>query len=254
MRAQKHSTEEKGPLAPAYIVTFSALVVLLLMFFVLLLTFAPKQEGLRFDLGQASFRWSLVHFGLSNLSYGKRTWPDFGNIKVKYIIEENEDQQQFPGRIINAREEQIRRIFKDLSRSMKTSRSQIVGQRPKFTIADIHFRRDKAVLDEKARRFLAAFSSGLQHKSGSRVVVLYVVGLAGPGSATGAQKQQWILSAQRAQVVAEFLRQTLPAELDCRIYSWGAGPGGDWAVATLAVRQQSHILIGILERGAIFAE
>jgi len=38
-------TEEKGAGAPAYLVTFSALVTLLMLFFVLLLTLAKSQDG-----------------------------------------------------------------------------------------------------------------------------------------------------------------------------------------------------------------
>lgn len=255
MSARKQNTQEKGPEVPVYIVTFSDMVTLLLTFFVLLISLSSTQEELMFKKGLDSFREALIKFGLVGFTYGRRMRPDFGNIKYKYIIDK--DRDQFEGRMIDVRGQRTRQLFTKLSGSMKTVPSQIVGKQPNFIIADIHFDHGAAELNESAKQFLATFSSALQQNRGpvakhpslpsgtqTRAVTLYVVGLA---ESQPSQQQQWILSAQRAQAVADFLKGTLPSDSNRRIYSWGAGPGGDWAVASGATQQQSHILIGVLQ-------
>ena len=69
--------------------------------------------------------------------------------------------------------------------------------------------------------------------------MLYVLGLA-PDEKT--EKEQWIVSAQRAEAVAAFLQDNLilagniqkqfgldEATSMWSVHSWGAGPGGVWA-------------------------
>lgn len=242
MRINKQNPEEKGPGVPDYIVTFSDMITLLLTFFVLLISLASTQEELLFKKGLDSFREAIIKFGLVGFTYGRRMKPDFGNVKYKYTIK-NGDQDEFEGRTIDARGWHTSQLFTKLSGSMKTVPSQIVGKQPNFIIADVHFDPGAAELNESAKQFLATFSSALQ-QSQQAGIALYVVGLA---ESQPSQQQQWVLSAQRAQAVADFLKETLPADSNRRIYSWGAGPGGYWAPASGATQQQSHILIGVLQ-------
>ena len=70
-----------------------------------------------------------------------------------------------------------------------------------------------------------------------------MLGLAGEEAA---EKEQWILSARRAQSVGDFLQGILPPEANWPIYSWGAGPGGDWVSRNSPISRQSQILIAVL--------
>jgi hypothetical protein len=83
-----------------------------------------------------------------------------------------------------------------------------------------------------------------------------VLGLAYDGVT---EQEQWILSAKRAQTVADFLRDTLSAagggqtrrsltggESKWSVYSWGAGPGGDWVERDSPISKHSQILIAVL--------
>ena len=240
MSRQQQVTEAEGPNVPAYIVTFSDMTTLLLTFFVMLLSLAHVQDPELFDKGRDSFVQSMRNLGLGML-YNRKRAPEFGQVKIKYFIETPD--KLFTGRSIHAKEEEIRRVFKNLSRSMKTLPSQIVAQKTNFSITNIRFPPGQATLNEPAKRFLTEFCLDLQQDSGSRPIKLYVLGLAGD---VPNETQQWILSARRAQAAADFLQDTLASASNWPVYSWGAGPGGDWVEQNSPISKQSHILIAVL--------
>jgi len=237
---QQQVTEEDGPNVPAYIVTFSDMTTLLLTFFVMLLSLAHVQDPELFDKGRDSFVQSMRNLGLGML-YNRKRAPKFGQVKIKYFIDTPD--KLFTGRSIHAKEEEIRRVFRDVSRSMKTLPSQIVAQKTNFSITNIRFPPGEATLNEPAKRFLTEFCLDLQQDSGSRSIKLYVLGLAGD---VQNEAQQWILSARRAHAAADFLQDTLPSASNWPVYSWGAGPGGDWGEQNSPISKQSHILIAVL--------
>jgi len=253
LNRQDQLIEEKGAKVPAYIVTYSDMATLLLTFFVLLLTLAKVQDPELFDKGRGAFVQSLRYLGLGVLA-GQRPKPNFGNIKIKYSI--SSPDELFEGRSIHAKEEEIRRLFNSISRSMKTMPSQIVSKKTNFLVTNICFPRGDASLDESAKRFLTEFCLHLQQDSGSRPIKLFVLGLAGDEVS---EKDQWILSAKRAQAVADFLQGTLSSASDFQtqrsafglwskwsVYSWGAGPGGVWVEQDSPVSKRSQILIAVL--------
>jgi outer membrane protein OmpA-like peptidoglycan-associated protein len=238
---RQHQVTKKDSLkVPAYIVTFSDMTTLLLTFFVMLLSLSNVQDPELFYKGRGSLLQSIRELGLGML-YNRKRAPEFGSVKIKYFIDTPD--KLFPGRSIHAKEEEVRRVFKDVSRSMKTLPSQIIAQKTNFSITNIRFPLGEATLNEPAKRFLTEFCMDLQQDSGSRPIKLYVLGLAGDEAT---EKQQWILSARRAQAVADFLQDTLPSASNWPVYSWGAGPGGDWAAQNTPVSKQSHILIAVL--------
>lgn len=237
--------EEKGPCAPAYLVTFTALVTLLMLFFITLLSFASVQdEGFpgkgRYTESRESFFRAIRTLGLG-MFYGKKQGPDFGSVKPKYFI--TEPDKQFEGRTIDATGERVRRTFQAVSRSMETMPSQIVAERTNFSVTNIRFPAGDATLNEAARRFLTRFCSDLQQDPDSKAVRLYVLGLAGDEAT---EKEQWLLSARRAQAAADFLQDILPSKANWPVYSWGAGPGGDWVSQDSPISGQSQILIAVL--------
>ena len=234
------STEENRPKVPAYIVTFSDMVTLLLTFFVMLLSLANVQDPALFDRGRDSFLKSMSGLGLGMLM-GRKEKPNLGEEKPKYFI--GNPDKGFKGRTIDAREENIRRIFQSVSRSMTTMRSKIVAEKSNFAVTNIRFRRGDATVNKAARGFLTKFSVDLQDSAGSEPVKLYVLGMAGEEAI---DKQRWIVSAKRAQAVADFLQDILPSGSRWPIYSWGAGPGGDWVGEESPISRQSQILIAVL--------
>jgi len=261
LKRRQQSIEEKGPKVPAYIVTFSDMVTLLLTFFVMLLSLAAVQDEELFNRGRDSFSFAIKNFGLGML-WGRKLRPDFGNVKIKYFI--SKPDKFFEGRSIHTKEEKIRQVFNELRESMKTMPSEIAATKTDFSVTNIRFARGNARLDVSAKQFLGGFCSNLQQDSGSRPIKLYVLGLA-DDQAT--EKDQWILSAKRAKVVADYLRGILwvPARRDpssgsgyqtqrsafggwskWSVYWWGAGPGGDWVRQDSPISKQSQILIAVL--------
>ncbi len=243
MTRQKQVTEAKGPKVPAYIVTFSDMTTLLLTFFVMLLSLASVQDPELFYKGRGSFVQSMRNLGLGML-YNRKRVPEFGEVKIKYFIDTPD--KLFLGRSIHAREEEIRRAFKEVSRSMKTLPSQIVARKTNFSIANIRFPAGQATLNEPAKRFLTEYCLGLQQDPGSGPIKLYVLGLAGD---VQNEAQQWIVSARRAQATAGFLKDNLTSASNWPVYSWGAGPGGKWVGRNSPISKKTHILIAVLRAG-----
>ena len=240
MSHKQQIVEEGSAKVPAYIVTFSDMVTLLLTFFVMLLSMAKVQDPEMFNVSRDAFVTSIESAGLGVLM-GKKMTYDFGKTKIKYFI--SEPDSGLIVRSIDAIEEKTRRFFKKVARTMETKRSQIVAKKNNFTVTNISFSPGESQLNESAKKFLTQFAVNLQRDTGSGEIKLYVLGLARDERT---QKKQWILSAMRGQAVADFLNDILPSQLQCPVYSWGAGLGGYWVARDSPAYKQSQILIAVL--------
>jgi len=238
MSSKRTSSEQSGSQVPGYIVTFSDMVTLLLTFFVLLLAMADEQHEDLFTAGQSAFKRALADFGLSGYLLSKHSGLDFQHPKAKYKIDEGLDERD--NRSIDAEMETVRRRLLDLEKTMKIMPSQIVGVSKSFTVTDIHFKRGGWGLDEPAKEFLTTYCRQLEEGLGTSSVTLYVVGLA--GSEPGA-RQQWQVSARRAESVARYIKGRLSAQSQWTVYCWGAGPGGDWIGPGGVISKQTDIMI-----------
>ena len=253
MKRPRLIIEDGGPKVPGYIVTFSDMVTLLLTFFVMLLSLAQVQDPELFDKGRDAFLESIRHIGLG-LLFGKEEMPHFGDIKTKHSISNPDEHSDL--RTLDAKAEELRRIFEKLKQTTTIVPSQIAAERTNFSIANVHFSSGSTNLDEPARKFLRGFCLDLQHNSDRKPVELYVLGLASDGKS---DKDKWLLSAKRARTAADFLRSALSAagtgqsrsglaggQSRWSVYSWGAGPGGDWVGGDSPISKHSQILIAVL--------
>jgi chemotaxis protein MotB len=240
LRSKRQSTEEKGLEVPAYIVTFSDMVTLLLTFFVMLLSLSSVQDPEMFNMGRGAFVQTIRNLGLGVL-YGRKSRPNFGHVKTRYFI--SRPDTTFEGRSVDAKREETRRIFQKVNWSMTAMPSQIVAKRTDFSVTNIRFAPGDARLNESAKKFLTEFCLDLQQDSDSEALRVYVLGLADDQPT---ERKQWILSAQRAKEVADFLKDTMPSRLSWPVYWWGAGPGGNWVGTESPVSEQSQMLIAVL--------
>ena len=253
MKAPRSGPQEGKQKVPAYIVTFSDMVTLLLTFFVLLLTLAQVQDPELFNQGRDSFIESIHYYGLGNL-LGNKPSIDLGAEKIKY---RTTDPEMSEDRTIDEYRERLRRIFEHLSQTMTTLPSQLVGHRLDFSITNVRFESGRANLSDAAIQSLSKYCVDLRQNLTAETCTLHVLGLAGDEAT---EKRQWILSARRAQAVAQFLQEQLargipgraggPTEAnssDWHILWWGAGPGGNWAGQDRPDPGQSQILIAVLK-------
>jgi len=245
--------EEKGPKVPSYIVTFSDMVTLLLTFFVMLQTLAVTQDPELFNKGRDAFLKSLRYIGLG-VFFGREDVTNLGDLKTLHYI--SNPDELVKTRTIDAKTEEIRRVFERLRQSARIVPSQIVAKRANFSVANVHFSPGRDDLDGPAKSFLTGFCRDLQQDTSKEPVDLYVLGIA---SDVKDEREQWLLSARRAGKVAEFLRDTLYAtggeqsrhgfaggKSKWSVYSWGAGPGGDWVGPNSPISKHSQILIAVL--------
>ncbi|MHC5061160.1 MAG: flagellar motor protein MotB [Planctomycetota bacterium] len=244
MSRKKSSSKDDKIEVPAYIVTFSDMITLLLTFFVLLLAMATEQKKELFNAGQNAFKRSLAGFGISGSLFGSHGGIDFNHQKAKYRVDEGQDEPE--DRSIDFEMEMIRRKILELERTMKILPSQISGTSKTFTATDIHFKRGNWGLDASAKQFLKNYCMQLSESMGTSGGTFYVVGLAGSESS---DRLKWEVSARRAEEVAGFIRKQAEEGSNWLVYSWGAGPGGDWAGPEGVVSKNTDIMIVSLTAG-----
>lgn len=240
MSRKKLIPEILGPKVPAYIVTFSDMVTLLLTFFVMLLTLANDQDPELFNNGRDSFIKSLRYVGLG-MFFGRQDMPAFGDVKTKYYIDD--DEQATARRTLDSEKEKVRRIFEQIAQVGQVCPSEMVADQTRYAVTKVHFAPSGAELDARARKVLSEYCDAWREVGGIENIKIYVLGLSRDESTPA---RQWQLSALRAKVVADFLNETLSSHLQRPVYSWGGGPGGDWVDADSPISEESHILIASL--------
>ncbi len=241
--------EEKGESAPLWIISFADMISLLMAFFVMLLTMATAKSGKLCNEGEGvfqetlyGFRRSIAGFGLPGLFGAADDRLEFDSPKLYYPTSGESEPNTI--RTIDTREEQLRRTFNQLGQRARTYVSQVQGRRPDFLAVPIQFDDGQAALNESARQFLNGFAADLKGFAPVEDLRLYVLGLA---REKANERERWIVSARRAQVVADFLRDALPPETNCRVFSWGAAAGGDWVKKDSPISERSQIAIAVLK-------
>lgn len=235
-------SQPSGPSVPTYIVTFSDMVTLLLTFFVMLLSMADTQvEDHKYAAGQSSFRRAVADFGLSGFLINQSSGPQFEHPKPLYRVEEGNDEPE--DRSVDAKTEMLRRILLDIEEKMKISPSHITGVSRTFLPTEVRFARGSWKLSEEDKRRLVQYWRQIQDGLTGQQAALYVLGLANDEKD---YNKQMILSARRAQAVAEVLRTLQTKDMTCPIYCWGAGDGGEWTGKTGLTNPSTQVMIAVL--------
>lgn len=241
MSRQPRQEEPKAG-APGWIVTFSDMITLLLTFFVLLLSMAETQVvDHKFMSGRASLQRAFADFGLSGFLINRSSGPQMNYPKPKYRVDAGKDENE--DRSVDAETEMLRRVLLDVENMMTISPSQMAGLNKEFIPTDITFERGSSQLDDAAKKRLVALCEQIRVNYGGQDPILYVLGLAAEEKN---KRNQWTLSADRAQAVADFISAQQTAEQRWPLYCWGAGSGGEWTGHAGQVTERTHILITVL--------
>ena len=240
MKSGRKRPEEKKDEVPAWIVSFSDMITLLLSFFILLQAFAKERDPELFFVGQGSFKRAIAGLGMPSLLLGRRDSQRKEFRKKRHPAEDETTKKL--SRSLDEQNAKIRRAFEELRRQMRTE----VFDR-KLAVLDvvptpIRFV-GTAALSEAARRYLRTFAARLMQNVSPEGVELYVIGLGGD---LRSKKDQWVVSARRAAAVDKYLRSLLPAD-KWKTYSWGAGTGGQLNGILGVVPGDSSIILAVMK-------
>ncbi len=242
MRQVNRPKEESGPGAPAYIVTFTTLVALLLAFFVVLVSMGHVRDDTLLDEGEGG-GWSFLESFQAGFRGERNLGP--GATSYYYSIENPEDDAE--GRTLDVSTERVRRDLKKVVSHGAAAPSPINAEKVNFALTDIHFAGDEKVINEQSEHFLKEFCIKLRQDESPSEVKLCVLCISGSGQA---RKKGLFLAAQRAKVIEDFLRANLPDTGKWSMYSWAAGPDSVWTAGDKVVAAQPRVLIAILRNGS----
>lgn len=248
MKPGAEKPEDQGNKVPAWVVSFTDMITLLLAFFVLLQAFSTFRDPEMFFMGQGSFRRAIAGLGVPDLLFGKRARPNYEHRKNLHPTEPDKEQR-YRSRVLDAQDEQIRKIFSDLKRSLETKASDLVEEPIHIMPTPIRFAPGQAVLDAPARKYLGELAIRLGQSLRSEAVKVYVVALAAD---VEDRQQQWVLSAHRAQAAAKLLESAPSARVrdaGWQIDAWGAGPGDRVRRKFGLIPEHSYVLVAVVGAG-----
>jgi len=241
LRKAPQPEADEGP--PAWIVSFSDMITLLLAFFVLLQAFAHVQDPELFFIGRDSFRRAIAGMGVPDLLFGKQERPRFEHPKPKYTTEEAKNKIP-KNRILDAEDERIRQAFARLRRMVETRSSELRERHISTYATPIRFAPSQARLNPSAREYLSALARDLKQGLSHRAITVQMIGLA--AKAETGPAGQWRLSAQRAKSVQDFLEDACADGVTkgrWKFLSWGVAAGGKWTEKLGLISDKPYVVI-----------
>jgi len=233
---------------PAWVVSFSDMITLLLAFFVLLQAFAKVRDPELFFQGQGSFRKALKNFGLPAWMLGRENRPARDYAAVRYATEEAEEPTP-KNDLADGEMERIANLFGRLKQAMDVQATDPTERLLGVMTPALRFGSGRAELGEAERNVLRRYALDLQASGGAGPRRLVVIGLAGESPPPA---EQWRLAALRAQVVAAFLAKELaatPPRRRWRIESWGTRAGRRWCRDNALTPALTHVVLVLMETG-----
>jgi len=245
-QGRKKGPAKEGQEPPAWIVSFTDMITLLLAFFVLLQTFSSMQDPELFFVGRDAFRRAIAGLGIPGLLLGKQQRPKFVYRKPKHSTEEAE--HKIPkNRALDVEDEKIRQAFATMREAMTTESPEITSRLLEKRVPPIDFAPMRSELTAPAKSHLTDYAVDLQQNLQDRRITIHIIGFA---SDVKPLKEKYLVSAARAKAVEDFLRSACgdaAQHRGWRFVSWGAGAGGQWRQDLGRIPEQSDIAIVVTE-------
>ena len=242
--------EDDSPGTPAWIVSFSDMVTLLLAFFVLLQTFAKERDPALFYQGQGSFRRAIAGMGIPDWLFGRQDRPQYEHSTTRHPAPSDE-KDPTKMRVLNARDEEVRRRFQQIRENLQHQITDVTEEIVSVEATPIRFSGTATTLRAVDEQYLQRFAREVRQNVTAEEVSIYVIGLA-RDAAPG--RTQWLVSAERAKAADRALRDALKPVLGAggwRLHSWGAASGEQWCqrLRLGTVAPQTAILIAVMAVG-----
>jgi len=237
--------EDSATGAPAWIVSFTDMITLLLAFFVLLQAFAKEQDPELFRQGQGAFRRSITGFGIPDLLFGKPQLMTGPTQKKRYSTKESDDKETNRQRVIDPTDAEIRQAFERVKRVIDTKTYKTRADVTNVVSTPISFAKGSVSLDARWHKYLRDLAGEWGRNLNPKRKTICIVASATdqpPG------QRRWILSAARAQAVSEFMGGVL---FDVSGQQWTLRPMGTGIIPPkdpdrIAPARQEFVRIAIM--------
>ena len=206
MKERKPEEKQK---VPAYIVTFSDMVTLLLTFFLMLLSMASEQSPELFNAGKASFIRAIETLGFGMIM-GPKIDSELGEHKPIYKIQESEPEQDT--KMIDPEQQRLQRSIRKLNEYLKNESQSKKTFSNHTIVTSIKFGKGSDQLSIEGKEYLDDLSGDFRTGEG---VSLYVVGMPGKG------EKDIATASRRAESVSRYLKSKIRNQA-VSIYSMGA--------------------------------
>jgi flagellar motor protein MotB len=230
---------------PAWIVSFSDMVTLLLAFFVLLQAFASEKSPDLFFAGRGSFERAIHGLGIPDLLLGRRNSDQKDWRRIKYPMPE--DERKVRRRVRDYDEDRMRELFNQMRQTsfgLEAMNIQAVIRNTYPTA--VAFNRHGIVLDAASKAQIDRVARQIARYINERGIKVYIL-VYSPDIQD--PDQRTMASARRGQAVEGHLRRSLARDLQQpeRIQALTVQPGNEWASQFQTSDQQQVVILVVQE-------
>ena len=170
--ASKKPQEDNAPDTPAWIVSFTDMITLLLAFFVLLQAFAKEQDPELYRQGQGAFKRSVAGFGIPDLLFGKTKLISGPADKKRHPTKESDEKKKNP-RVIDNKDAEIRQAFDQITKAIETKTSDARVDASNIESPAIKFAPGSASLNAEARDLIGRYAKRVgRNREPTRIVIV----------------------------------------------------------------------------------
>jgi flagellar motor protein MotB len=230
---------------PAWIVSFSDMVTLLLAFFVLLQAFATEKSPDLFFAGKGSFERAIHGMGIPDLILGRRNSDEKDWRRIKYPMPD--DDRRIRRRVRDYDNDRMRELFNQMrQKSFALEAMNIAAVVRNIYPTTVSFSGHGVLLDEVSKQALDHTIQQLQQFVSEDRISLYILVFTPD---VQDPDQRLMVGARRSQAVEGYVRRSLARQLHDkeRIQAMSVSIGNAWASQFRTNSRQQVVILAIEE-------